>query len=51
MYSALWRVLPGPAWVRVALLVALAAAVVVLCFGWLFPAVAPFMPFNDVTVE
>jgi hypothetical protein len=26
-------------------------AVVAVCFVWLFPAVAPHMPFNDNTVE
>src|SRR5690606_38872728 len=28
MYAALWRILPGPAWVRVLILLVLAAAVV-----------------------
>jgi hypothetical protein len=51
MYRALWRVLPGPGWLRVAELVLLAAVVVVACFGWLFPAIAPHLPFTDVTVE
>ena len=51
MYGALWKVLPGPAWLRAALLAVLALAVVAVCFTWLFPAIAPFMPFNDVTVE
>ena len=51
MYGALWKVLPGPAWLRAALLTVLALAVVAVCFTWLFPAIAPFMPFNDVTVE
>jgi hypothetical protein len=26
-------------------------AVVAVCFVWLFPAVAPYMPFNDNSVE
>lgn len=51
MYGWLWRALPGPAWVRVLLLVTAALAVVVVSFQWVFPAVAPSMPFNDVTVE
>lgn len=51
MYGALWRVLPGHAAVRVLLLLLLAAAVVAVCFLWLFPAAAPFVPFNDQTVE
>lgn len=50
MYGWLWRHLPGPAWLRVVTLVALAAAVVAVCFAWVFPAIAPYMPFNDQTV-
>lgn len=50
MYGLLWRVLPGPALLRVVLLVLLAAAAVTALFTWVFPAVAPFMPFNDTTV-
>jgi len=50
MYGLLWRALPGPAWFRVILLLLLAALVVYFCFTWLFPQIAPFMPFNDTTV-
>ncbi len=50
MYGWLWRHLPGPAAVRVVLLALLAAAVLAACFLWLFPALAPYMPFNDTTV-
>lgn len=50
MYGWLWRHLPGPAAVRVVLLAVLAAAVLAVCFLWLFPALAPYMPFNDTTV-
>lgn len=51
MYGALWRLLPGPAWLRAMTLVVLAAAVVAACFLWVFPAIAPLMPFNDITVD
>jgi hypothetical protein len=51
MYGWLWRVLPGAAWVRVLTLLVLLAAVVAACFTWIFPAVAPLMPFNDITVD
>ena len=50
MYALLWRALPGPVWVRVILLVMLAAAVVLVCFQWVFPQIADYMPFNDQTV-
>ncbi|WP_157732639.1 hypothetical protein [Cellulomonas uda] len=50
MYAWLWRHLPGPAAVRVLVLAVLAVAVLAACFVWVFPAVAPYMPFNDTTV-
>ncbi len=50
MYGWLWRHLPGPVAVRALLAAVLLAAVLAACFVWLFPAVAPYMPFNDTTV-
>jgi hypothetical protein len=50
MYAALWRALPGPVWVRAAICVGLVAVAVVVCFTWVFPAVAPHLPVNDGTV-
>lgn len=50
MYGWLWRHLPGPWPVRAVVALALAAAVVAACFLWLYPAVAPYMPFNETTV-
>ncbi|WP_407345110.1 hypothetical protein [Pengzhenrongella phosphoraccumulans] len=50
MYGWLWRHLPGPAAVRVALLVIGALVVLAACFLWVFPAIAPLMPFNNTTV-
>ncbi|MFC8502125.1 hypothetical protein ACFUC1_07185 [Pedococcus sp. NPDC057267] len=51
LYAAIWRALPGPLVVRVLLALVLLAAVVAFCFLWLFPRIAPFMPFNDNTVD
>ncbi|WP_192796664.1 hypothetical protein [Serinicoccus kebangsaanensis] len=51
MYAALWRVLPGPVAVRLALLLLLAAVVVVVCFAWVFPTIAPLLPINDPDVQ
>ncbi|WP_372592870.1 hypothetical protein [Actinotalea sp.] len=51
MYGWLWRVLPGPVWLRVLLLASMAVAVVAVCFTWVFPAIEPFMPFTEITVE
>lgn len=51
MYAALWRVLPGPWWVRVVILLVLVAAVLAACVFWIFPAIQPIVsPAPDVTV-
>ena len=50
MYGWLWRLLPGPVPVRVLIMAVLAAAVLVACFLWVYPAIAPYMPFNETTV-
>jgi hypothetical protein len=51
LYAAVWRALPGPLLVRLLLAAALLLAVVAFCFLWLFPRIAPLMPFNDNTVD
>ena len=51
LYAAIWRALPGPLVVRVLLAVVLVLAVVAVLFVWVFPHVAPYMPFNDNTVD
>ncbi|MEO5980976.1 MAG: hypothetical protein ABIQ13_01530 [Pedococcus sp.] len=51
VYSAIWRALPGPIAVRVLSALVLLLAVVAFCFLWLFPLIAPLLPFNDNTVE
>ena len=51
MYASLWRVLPGPWLVKALISVILVVVVVAVCFLWLFPAVAPLMPFNDNTIQ
>ena len=51
MYASLWRALPGPWPVKVLLSAILAVVVVAVCFLWLFPAVAPLMPFNDNRIQ
>lgn len=50
MYAALWRVLPGPAWVRVLILLALAAAVLYGLFWYVFPWAAQFISPQDATI-
>lgn len=51
MYGPLWRLLPGRRPVKAFLSLILAVGVVVLCFLWVFPTIAPFMPFNDNTIQ
>ena len=51
MYGPLWRLLPGRRPVKALLSLILMVGVVALCFLWLFPAIAPFMPFNDNTIQ
>jgi hypothetical protein len=51
MYGALWRVLPGPVWVRILLVLILIAAVLYCLVEWVFPWVDQFVAPQDVTVE
>lgn len=50
MYAALWRALPGPTWAKGLQALVLLGAVVTVCFLWVFPWLAPLLPFTDVTV-
>ncbi len=51
MYAALWNVLPGPSWVRVLLLLLVALVLSLVLFVWVFPAIEPLLPFDDITLE
>jgi len=51
MYGALWRLLPGRWPVKALLSLILFVAVVAVCFLWLFPAIAPLMPFDNNSVQ
>jgi hypothetical protein len=51
MYAALWRILPGPWWVRVLILLVLAAVALYLLFFHAFPWVfQTFWPAEDSTI-
>jgi len=51
MYRALWRLLPGPIWVRIILALILVTAVVAALIVWAFPwALENLVPL-DATVE
>jgi len=51
MYGALWRRLPGGRLAKVIQALVLVAVVVAVLFLWVFPAVTPHLPFEDVTIE
>jgi hypothetical protein len=51
MYAALWRVLPGPWWVRLLILLVLAAAVLYGLFFYVFPWVSELLLPQEVTVQ
>lgn len=51
MYAALWRALPGPWWLRVLLLVVIAAVVVGALVLWVFPWVDGIIQPQEVTVQ
>lgn len=51
MYGALWRILPGPWWVRLIIVLVLVAAIVAALVLWVFPYVDQFVTPQDVTVE
>ncbi|MBT2484087.1 MULTISPECIES: hypothetical protein [unclassified Microbacterium] len=51
MYAALWRLLPGPAWLRVIIVLILLAAVLYGLFWYVFPWVSPLITPGEVDVE
>ena len=51
MYGALWRILPGPWWVRLFIVLVLVAAILYGLFFYVFPWVSPFISPGDVSIE
>ena len=52
MYAAIWRILPGQAWLKAILALLLVAAVVVALMWFVFPWVSQFLtPDQEVTVQ
>ena len=49
-YGLIWRLLPGPKALKVLEALVLVVAVVAVLFVWVFPHIAPYMPFNETTV-
>jgi uncharacterized BrkB/YihY/UPF0761 family membrane protein len=50
MYAALWRILPGPVWVRILLVLILLAAVLFTLASWIFPWVDSIVNNQEATV-
>ena len=50
MYAALWRVLPGPVWLRVIIVLVIVAVVVASLVEWVFPWAANTLLPQDSTV-
>jgi hypothetical protein len=51
MYGLLWRILPGPVWLRIVELFVLAVIVLAVLVVWVFPWVQTLIPTPDVTVN
>ncbi|MCU1421440.1 MAG: rane protein [Microbacteriaceae bacterium] len=51
MYGALWRLMPGPVWLRVILMIIFFALVLTLLVVFVFPWLNNFVNVNDVTVN
>ena len=51
MYAALWRLLPGPVWLRLLLVLALLVGVLAALATWVFPWVEEMTVREDVTID
>jgi hypothetical protein len=51
MYAALWRVLPGSLWIKIAILSAATIVIVIALMMFVFPAVDSAISIREVTVD
>ncbi len=51
IFPAIWRILPGPAWLRVLLLLIVIAAIVMALFTWVYPWFSVTFDIQDQNVE
>jgi len=51
MYAALWRILPGPVWVRALILLVAAIVISLALMEWVFPWAADTLLPQDSIVE
>jgi hypothetical protein len=50
MYGWLWKRIPGSIWIKCAIVSAGVLVLVVVLFLWVFPWLAPLLPFDQQTV-
>jgi hypothetical protein len=50
MYAALWRILPGPVWLRIIEVIALLGIVLFVLVAFVFPWLNGWVNVSDVTV-
>ena len=50
MYAAIWRILPGPVWLRILLVLVLVVGVLAVLSTWVFPWVDSVINDQQVTV-
>ncbi|WP_214415659.1 hypothetical protein [Sphaerisporangium fuscum] len=50
MYGWIWRVIPGPTWVKVVTMLLLAGLAGVVLWYVVFPSLEPHVPLDRVTV-
>lgn len=50
MYAAMWRILPGPIWVRILIVIVVVVAMLAALNEWVFPWVADTLLPQDSTV-
>ncbi|SEJ57000.1 hypothetical protein [Demequina mangrovi] len=51
IFPAVWRILPGPAWLRVLFVLLIIAAVVGALFQWVYPWFSVTFDIEEASVE
>lgn len=51
MYGPLWRALPGPAWLKAIIVLAVLVGLFFMLMNVVFPWVETMVPWTDVAVE
>lgn len=50
VYAALWRILPGPTWLKALECLVIAGVVCWVLLTWVFPWVEPMLPFDRIVI-